>query len=451
MLRKGSIQRLCLIFLPALLAGTAHAATGSVEGLPAIVQKAQVTVHSKPDFDAPPVATLSRNAKVKVEDQQGLWYRVATDNGTNGYLRVNEIRIAQSSATGTNDTMHILLTGKSGTGRVTETAGVRGLDESELRSASFDAAQLAQMDGNRVTPRAAAKYAKTHGWQSTSIPWPDEAAPDHGDTSQADTQEQTSAARSILHSVGRGMLGSVLGVGEKAIPKSDQELHDEELALGPLIAGRVLGARHLWANAEAQHRVNVLGRWLASQTSRPDLPWTFAVIDSPEYNAFAAPGGYILVTRGLYQLVGNDQELAGVLAHEITHVVQRDHYEVIRKQQMMSGAKDLIGSQIHTGGGMAGSLARDYVEKNGASILLTSLDRSAEYRADEIAQVYLARAGMNPLALYAILQKMMAMGSASGGLADLYKTHPPLDDRLDRLDRRDYAALQPYLKREIAG
>jgi predicted Zn-dependent protease len=211
----------------------------------------------------------------------------------------------------------------------------------------------------------------------------------------------------------------------------------EELSLGPLIAGRVLGARPLWANAEAQHRVNVIGRWLASQTSRADLPWTFGVIDTPEFNAFAAPGGYILVTRGLYQLVDGDQELAAVLGHEITHVVQRDQYNVIRKQQMMSAAESVVSSQISTGGGLAGGLARDYVEKNGAAILFTSLDRSAEYRADEIAEVYLVRAGMDPLALYAILQNMLAVGDASGGLAQLYKTHPPLDKRLDRLDRLD--------------
>jgi len=91
------------------------------------------------------------------------------------------------------------------------------------------------------------------------------------------------------------------------------------------------------------------------------------------------------------------------------------------------------------------------VEKHGAAIMLTSLDRDAEFRADEIAQVYLARSGMNPLAMYAALQKMSAMGSASGGLAQLYKTHPSLDHRLDRIDRRGYGALEPYLRRELAA
>src|SRR3546814_1683092 len=66
--------------------------------------------------------------------------------------------------------------------------------------------------------------------------------------------------------------------------------------------------------------------WLASQTTRPELPWSFGVIDSPEVNAFAVPGGYVLVTRGLYELLADDAEVAAVLGHEIGHVVQRDHY-----------------------------------------------------------------------------------------------------------------------------
>jgi len=63
--------------------------------------------------------------------------------------------------------------------------------------------------------------------------------------------------------------------------------------------------------------VNLVGRWVASQTSRPDLPWTFGVIDTPDVNAFAAPGGYVVVTRGLYELLLSDAELAAVLGHEI--------------------------------------------------------------------------------------------------------------------------------------
>jgi predicted Zn-dependent protease len=77
-----------------------------------------------------------------------------------------------------------------------------------------------------------------------------------------------------------------------------------------------------------------------------------------------------------------------------------------------------------------------------------ALDREAEYRADEGAQVYLARAGLNPLALYSVLQKFVALGRDAPGLAQLYKTHPPFDARIDRIDQRGYGVLEPYTTRD---
>jgi predicted Zn-dependent protease len=211
----------------------------------------------------------------------------------------------------------------------------------------------------------------------------------------------------------------------------------------------VLGARPLWNDAAAQKRVNLVGRWVASQTSRPDMPWTFGVIDTPEINAFAAPGGYILVGRGLYELLSSDSELAAVLGHEVSHCVQSDHYNVIRKQEMAAYGKDLALKDVDAGSSsVAGSYARRYAEQYGASVMLTSLDREAEYRADEATELYLARSGLHPVALHAVLQKMTALGNDSAGLAQLLKTHPPLDARLDRIDQRGYGALEAYVTRD---
>lgn len=224
-------------------------------------------------------------------------------------------------------------------------------------------------------------------------------------------------------------------VADRAVGKSEQELAAEEVELGPAIAGRVLGAAPLWANPEAQKRVNLVGRWVASQTSRPQLPWTFGVIEDGEINAYAAPGGYILVTRGMYDLLDNDAELAAVIAHELGHVVQRDHYEVIRKQEIAKVGKDVAMAQIRPQG-IAADFARDYVNTHGAAVMMSSLDRDAEYRADEAAGVYLARAGFDPLSFYAVLQKMAALGTRPARMSQLYRTHPPLQARMDRLDQR---------------
>ncbi|RZA15300.1 MAG: hypothetical protein EOP93_17135 [Lysobacteraceae bacterium] len=416
---------------------------------PATVAKPSVDAHAKPDFGSATVATLRQNAAVKVTGQQGLWYKLALDGGKAGYVRVNDVRVAYGS-TETAGIGKALFTGKAGKGRVTETASVRGVDESDLKAASFDAAQLALMESYRATPEEAEAYAAKAHWQATAVPYAIEYKPAAGNKGKQSSQGEKRAgfgfARNLLSKV-NPTLGDSVAPGEKLIGKSDQEVGEEELQLGPLIAGRILGAAPLVKDAAVQKRVNLIGRWLASRTSRPELPWTFGVIEDGEVNAFAAPGGYILVTRGLYQLLEGDAEVAAVLGHELSHVVQRDHYEVLRKQELQGAGRDVVMSRVKTGGGQVGGLARQYIEQNGAAIMLTQLDRNAEYRADQAAGVYLARAGANPLAFYAVLQKMTSLGSTSPRLTQLYRTHPPLDKRLDALDAHGYTDLKAYLDR----
>ncbi len=428
-------------------------AAGPATEMPAVVHKPTAAVHSGPDFATPTIATLKRNTPVKIAGQQGLWYRVSLPAGAPGFMRINDVRMAYSGKENSDANMRALFTGKAGKGRVTETASVRGIDESDLQSAGFDAAQFAKLESYRLTAPAAAAHARTSGWVDSAVPYATEARPVAAGGGKQATQSQTrsglSAARGLLSRIGGGGLGgSVLGAADKVLPKSEQELTAEELALGPEIAGRILGAAPLWQDDAAQRRVNQIGRWVASHTSRPELPWTFGIIDSSEVNAFAAPGGYVLIGRGLYDLLADDGEVAAVLGHEISHVVQRDHYEVIRKQALTAAGTELAASQVNVGGGIAGSFAKGYVAKHGAKIAVARLDRSAEFRSDEASEIYLARAGFNPLALYAVLQKMTALGTASAKLAQLYKTHPPLTDRLDGIDRRGYAGLERYTQQK---
>src|SRR5690606_25538154 len=162
----------------------------------------------------------------------------------------------------------------------TETAGVRGLDESTLKSASFDAGELRAMEGNRVSTGDAAAHARARGWDATRFAYAAEAGTGkRGGASQAEKRRGFGLARSLLGSLTGGAVGgsgdAVMDVADSAIGKSEDEILAEELALGPELAGRVLGAAPLWPDAQAQRRVNLIGRWMASQTTRPELPWTF--------------------------------------------------------------------------------------------------------------------------------------------------------------------------------
>src|SRR5690606_29537506 len=98
------------------------------DGMTALVHKASVEVRGAPDFKAPAIATLQRDATLEVAGQQGLWFRVALADGSTGYVRVNDVRMAYAGAEGGDANVRALFTGKAGKGRVTETAGVRGLD-----------------------------------------------------------------------------------------------------------------------------------------------------------------------------------------------------------------------------------------------------------------------------------------------------------------------------------
>jgi predicted Zn-dependent protease len=200
---------------------------------------------------------------------------------------------------------------------------------------------------------------------------------------------------------------------------------EEEITLGREIAGNLLGAAPLVKDAALQKYVNSVGRWVASQSERPELPWRFGVIESEDINAFAAPGGYIMLTKGLYRKLTNEAQLAGVLGHEIGHVVKKHQLKVLQKQQLLN-----MG---------AGFLSSKYAKDNklvskaigtGAEISARSLDKSAEYEADRLGLSYAARAGYEPYGLTEVLQTIGQTNKNDGSVTLLFKTHPHPDDRL---------------------
>lgn len=200
---------------------------------------------------------------------------------------------------------------------------------------------------------------------------------------------------------------------------------EEEIALGRQIAGNLLGAAPLVKDNALQKYVNSVGRWVASQSERPDLPWRFGVIESEDINAFAAPGGYIMITKGLYRKLSNEAQLAGVLGHEIGHVVRKHQLKVLQKQQLLN-----IG---------AGFLSDKYAKDNklmskaigtGAEISARSLDKSAEYEADRLGLSYATRAGYEPYGLTEVLQAIGQTNKNDSSVTLLFKTHPHPDERL---------------------
>jgi predicted Zn-dependent protease len=203
---------------------------------------------------------------------------------------------------------------------------------------------------------------------------------------------------------------------------------EEEIALGREITGNLLGAAPLVKDEALQKYVNQVGRWVANQSERADLPWKFGVIESSDLNAFSAPGGYVLITKGLYQKLQNEAQLAGVLGHEIAHVVKKHQLKVLQKQQLLNtGAgklTDLLGKN--------NKLAKKAIG-SGAEISARSLDKDAEFEADRIGMVLAARAGYDAYGLAEVLQTIGQTNKNDSSVALLFKTHPAPDERLAKL------------------
>ena len=204
---------------------------------------------------------------------------------------------------------------------------------------------------------------------------------------------------------------------------------EEEIAIGRQIAGNLLGASPLVKDHRLQKYVNNVGRWVANQSERPDLPWHFGVIESGDINAFAAPGGYIFVTRGLYKQLPNEASLAGVLAHEIGHVVRQHHLKILQQSQLVDAGGKLLARQV------GGNDQAQKIIGSGAEVVARSLDKNAEFEADHMAVVLATRAGYDPFSFAEVLQQIGHMAKDDDNLALLFKTHPAPANRLDKLEQ----------------
>lgn len=248
-------------------------------------------------------------------------------------------------------------------------------------------------------------------------------------------------------SSGRLDLGSLTSAGQK-IEAANQPIPEaQEVEMGRHMAGMLLGASPLEQNPQAQHYLNQLGRWLTLSTVRPQLDWHFGILADPDVNAFAAPGGYVFVTRGLLDLLTSEAELAGVLAHEITHVTAQHHLQAMRNENLMGAAAD-VGAFVGNSAtlGMAGNTSRELAKKvvqSAKQLYSRGLDKRDEFAADEEALRLMSRAGYDPYAFVSVMQKLEGILGNDSRMALLLQTHPRPADRIKAMDRTLRTLAQP--------
>ena len=206
----------------------------------------------------------------------------------------------------------------------------------------------------------------------------------------------------------------------------------QEIALGQEFAASLLGAKPLWNDAGAQRYINNLGRWLTLQTERPDLPWTFGVLDDDGFNAFATPGGNIFVTRGLLARMHNESELVGVLSHEIAHVLRKHYLNALKSKAMAGIGGDFLINKYANGNF---SEFKEMALKTFKEVYTKGLDKGDEYEADRMAVVIAARAGYDPYGLPGVLQTLQSQNEQDNNFSLLFSTHPSPNERIDNLDK----------------
>ncbi len=222
--------------------------------------------------------------------------------------------------------------------------------------------------------------------------------------------------------------------GVKAVQASRPISDSEEYYVGRAVAARILAKYPLYQNQEVLQYVNEVGQTVARKSPRPQVyrGYHFAVLDTMEPNAFACPGGTILITRGLLQNCANEDELAAVLAHEVAHIAHKDGINSISQARWTEVLTTLGTETARQYGGGVGQLVTLFegsIDDVFKTIVVNGYSRSAEENADREAVSILRKAGYNPGALAAVLSKMSGKEGAGG----IYRTHPPTGERLAKV------------------
>ena len=207
----------------------------------------------------------------------------------------------------------------------------------------------------------------------------------------------------------------------------------QEIQMGQQAAQEVAQTIGFVENPALQEYVAGIGKRMAAKSERPNLPWEFHVVNDAAVNAFALPGGFIFVTRGLLAYMNNEAELASVLGHEIGHVTARHSVQQISKAQLATlglGLGSILSSDIAQFAGLA---------SQGLGVLFLKYGRDAENQADQLGFKYALGLNYDVREMANVFQTLgRASGGGEGRLPEWLSTHPNPENRVARtLERLD--------------
>jgi predicted Zn-dependent protease len=205
---------------------------------------------------------------------------------------------------------------------------------------------------------------------------------------------------------------------------------DEERQIGAAVSEKVRQQYGVVQDAAVHRYVSLVGMVVAQASTRPDLEWRFIVLDTDGVNAFAAPGGFIHITRGALALLTSEMELAGVLAHEVVHVTEKHTITAIRNNRM----KDL-GLEVAPSGGLT-KAALNRLAEEAYSMVYAGYGRGEELESDRLGLVLANRVGYDPRGLGSFLTRLQERNKSAIEKQGLFASHPEMRERLEKLDRQ---------------
>ena len=227
-----------------------------------------------------------------------------------------------------------------------------------------------------------------------------------------------------------GRLNDALKKAEKVKKLTDIKVSPEqERQIGQQVSDKIVEEFGVYQDPQVTKYVALVGSVLAQSSPRPDLNWQFVVLDTDGVNAFAAPGGFIHVTRGLLGLMKTEAELAGILGHEIIHVTEKHTVNAIQKSNAVSFASD----EVSESGGMTQALVTKVAQAAYTSILDNQFSRNDEGESDTKGVEIANKVGYNPAGLSDVLTKLAARNSDMQEPNGLFASHPVIKDRIAKV------------------
>jgi beta-barrel assembly-enhancing protease len=207
---------------------------------------------------------------------------------------------------------------------------------------------------------------------------------------------------------------------------------EQEVQLGAQYAAEVNRQLPIVQNPQVHQYINQVGNTIARQADPRGIQYTFYVVNAPQVNAFAIPGGHIYINRGLIERANNLSELAGVLGHEVGHVVHRHGIEQMQRQQNAELGVNLAYILL----GRAPSGVEQVGLQLGAGAFFARHSRQAEFEADAVAIEYMIASGIHPRGLVTMFEHLIAERNRTPGTVEQwFSTHPLTEDRIAALSQ----------------